>query len=97
MDVPLSTCTGTRSRCTSRWQVHRFQRLRCGKFLTRGMQHVAVAGDTENVQAKRPQLGADAPHMPDESAPGIAVQGTQEEALLQDCKRKMTLTVVEQT
>src|SRR5207245_644297 len=44
---------GTRNRCASCWQVHCFQRLHCCQFLARCMQHIAVVGDTENIQSER--------------------------------------------
>ncbi len=60
------------------------------------MQHIAIAGDTENIQPEWPQLGAYAPHMPDEGAARVATWGTHQEAWLQEIKRKMAFTLLEQ-
>ena len=60
------------------------------------MQHIAVAGDTEDIQSVWPQLRAYAPHMPDERTARVAVRGTQEEAWLQEGKGKMAFVLPEQ-
>jgi len=60
------------------------------------MQHIAVAGDTENIQPVWPQLGAYAPHMPDERTARVAVRGTHAEAWLKEVKGKMAFVLPEQ-
>ena len=42
-------------------------------FKRRGVQHIAIAGDAEDIQAVRPQFGAQAPHMPDEGTARISI------------------------
>jgi hypothetical protein len=60
------------------------------------MQHIAVAGDTEDIQSVWPQLGAYASHMPDERTTRVATGGTHREALLQEVKGKMAFVLPEQ-
>ena len=60
------------------------------------MQHIAVAGDTEDIQSVWPQLRAYAPHMPDERTTRIAAGGTHAEAWLQEVKGKMAFVLPEQ-
>jgi hypothetical protein len=60
------------------------------------MQHIAVAGDTEDIQSVWPQLRAYASHMPDERTARVAAGGTHAEALLQEVKGKMAFVLPEQ-
>ena len=60
------------------------------------MQHIAVAGDTEDIQSVWPQLRTYASHMPDEGTARVAVRGTHGEALLQEVKGKMAFVLPEQ-
>ena len=83
------------SRCASCWQDCPFL-LWHGLFERRGVQHIAIAGDTEDIQSVWPQLGAYASHMPDERTARVAARGTHAEALLQEVKGKMAFVLSEQ-
>jgi len=85
----------TRNRYVLRWLDCPFL-LWHGLFLRRGVQHIAVAGDTEDIQSVWPQLGAYAPHMPDERTAMVAVRGTHREAWFQEVKGKMAFVLPKQ-
>ncbi len=60
------------------------------------MEHIPIAGDAEDIQPERPQLGAYASHMPDEGTTRVAAGGTHAEAWLQEVKGKMAFVLLEQ-
>ena len=78
----------------ARWIAHSCSGTDCSSGVA--CEHIAVAGDTENIQSVWPQLRAYASHMPDERTARVAVRGTHAEALLQEVKGKMAFVLPEQ-
>lgn len=65
-------------------------------FKRHSMQHIAIAGNAEDIQTVWPQFWAQAPHMPDECTARISVGGTHAEAGLQEAKGQMAFVLLQQ-
>ena len=65
-------------------------------FKWRGVQHIPIVGDAEDIQVVRPQFWAQAPHMPDKGTARITAGGTHAETGLQEAKGQMAFVLSQQ-